>query len=335
MHIAELRNENVVDQNSGFVQIPNFIINCGEILSNSAFRLYCSLTSYCYGNRTKCFPKQVTLAQCLGLKSEESVRRLTQELVKLNMVKVDYVKLAKGQTKVVYTLIRYKDTVPYKLATPQKYGVPTPQKYGVPTPQKYGPNNTNSNNTKYNNNINININSVSCKTHSLFNTDNFKLKYMQDELKKLNKNKHRLRCAKLRVQIASMTNNWKDVTNRDFSYYFKDVMYVNKYGSRLKVNNYFTSDIGKFISDFNIHKDDVIPVLQYILDNYELIQTEQYPVVTQLLFSQRWLLKKLVDRYFEIKNNKPEKIEVPHNDINIDELKDVEGVSIENGVAVF
>ena len=68
-----------------FTMVQNEILNLE--LSGQAFKLYCILKSYCFNDKTICFPSQKTLAYRLN-KSVRTVQRALKELVKFGLVKI-------------------------------------------------------------------------------------------------------------------------------------------------------------------------------------------------------------------------------------------------------
>ncbi|QGU93846.1 winged helix-turn-helix transcriptional regulator [Clostridium bovifaecis] len=71
--------------------MTNFTIVQNEILklklSGQAFKLYCILKSYCFNNKTTCFPSQKTLSERLN-KSVRTVQRAIKELVEAGLIKI-------------------------------------------------------------------------------------------------------------------------------------------------------------------------------------------------------------------------------------------------------
>jgi DNA-binding transcriptional regulator YhcF (GntR family) len=79
VHIYTLEGIDMRD----FTMVQNEILNLE--LSGQAFKLYCILKSYCFDNKTSCFPSQKTLAYRLN-KSVRTVQRALKELVKFGLV---------------------------------------------------------------------------------------------------------------------------------------------------------------------------------------------------------------------------------------------------------
>lgn len=70
---------------TGFTIIDNDIITSN--ISNGSFRLYCLLTSMCYGNKTECFPSQKYMAEKLN-KSIRQIQRYLQELIDAKLIQI-------------------------------------------------------------------------------------------------------------------------------------------------------------------------------------------------------------------------------------------------------
>lgn len=70
---------------TNFTMVENEILDLK--LSGQTFRLYCLLKSYCFNNKTTCFPSQKTLSERLN-KSVRTVQRALKELVTAGLVKV-------------------------------------------------------------------------------------------------------------------------------------------------------------------------------------------------------------------------------------------------------
>lgn len=60
-----------------FTKIKNELMD--KEISNGAFRLYCMIESYCYGDKDSCFPSQKTLGSRLK-KSARTIQRYINEL---------------------------------------------------------------------------------------------------------------------------------------------------------------------------------------------------------------------------------------------------------------
>lgn len=70
---------------TNFTMIQNEILNLE--LSGQAFKLYCILKSYCFNNKTTCFPSQKTLSEKLN-KSVRTVQRSLKELCDCGLITV-------------------------------------------------------------------------------------------------------------------------------------------------------------------------------------------------------------------------------------------------------
>lgn len=70
---------------TNFTMIQNEILNLE--LSGQAFKLYCILKSYCFNNKTTCFPSQKTLSEKLN-KSVRTVQRALKELCDCGLITV-------------------------------------------------------------------------------------------------------------------------------------------------------------------------------------------------------------------------------------------------------
>lgn len=81
-----------------FTPISNDIINMN--MSDGAFRLYCLLQSYCFGEKRECYPSQKTLAEKLR-KSVRTIQRYITELVELGLIKVK----RRGSTSNLYEVL--------------------------------------------------------------------------------------------------------------------------------------------------------------------------------------------------------------------------------------
>lgn len=73
-------------EKSGFVPVPTAIAR-DAALSDGAFRTYCVIRSYCYGQKTHCWPSMRTLAAHRGC-SEETIRRHVRELEAAGLIAV-------------------------------------------------------------------------------------------------------------------------------------------------------------------------------------------------------------------------------------------------------
>lgn len=81
-----------------FTPLSNDIINMK--MSDGAFRLYCLLESYCFGEKRECYPSQKTLAEKLR-KSVRTIQRYITELVELGLIKVR----RRGSTSNLYEVL--------------------------------------------------------------------------------------------------------------------------------------------------------------------------------------------------------------------------------------
>lgn len=82
-----------------FTPVSNDIINMN--MSDGAFRLYCLIQSYCYGEKTECYPSQKTLAEKLR-KSVRTIQRYITELIKFGLIKVK----RRGSTSNLYEVLK-------------------------------------------------------------------------------------------------------------------------------------------------------------------------------------------------------------------------------------
>lgn len=82
-----------------FTPVSNDIINMN--MSDGAFRLYCLLQSYCFGEKRECYPSQKTLAEKLR-KSVRTVQRYITELIELGLIKVK----RRGSTSNLYEVLK-------------------------------------------------------------------------------------------------------------------------------------------------------------------------------------------------------------------------------------
>ena len=69
----------------GFTLIDNDTMV--ENMSDGAFRLYCVLQSYCFGEKDICFPSQKTLGEKLR-RSVRTIQRYIKELVEAKLIQV-------------------------------------------------------------------------------------------------------------------------------------------------------------------------------------------------------------------------------------------------------
>ena len=67
-----------------FTMIPNEIIS-NKNISQGAFKLYCILNNYCYGNKDTCFPSQRTLADQMK-KCMRTIQRYIKELIENGII---------------------------------------------------------------------------------------------------------------------------------------------------------------------------------------------------------------------------------------------------------
>jgi DNA-binding transcriptional regulator YhcF (GntR family) len=79
--------------------IPNEIIS-NKNISHGAFKLYCILNSYCYGNKDTCFPSQKTLAEHMK-KCTRTIQRYLKELLDNGIIKI----MRRGSTSNLYQLL--------------------------------------------------------------------------------------------------------------------------------------------------------------------------------------------------------------------------------------
>lgn len=82
-----------------FTIIENDIM-CDKI-SDGAFRLYSILKSYCFGNKTTCFPSEITLASKMR-KSVRTIQRYIKELIKASLI----TKKRRGSISNIYEILR-------------------------------------------------------------------------------------------------------------------------------------------------------------------------------------------------------------------------------------
>lgn len=83
----------------GFTLIDNDTML--ENISDGAFRLYCLLQSYCYGEKDICFPSQKTLGERLR-RSVRTVQRYIKELVEAKLIEV----IRRGSNNNYYKMMR-------------------------------------------------------------------------------------------------------------------------------------------------------------------------------------------------------------------------------------
>lgn len=86
---------------TNYTLIDNSIITSN--VSNGAFRLYIVLSSYCFGNKSTCFPSQNTLAEKLN-KSVRTIQRYLKELILKGLI----AKRRRGSISSIYTLLAKK-----------------------------------------------------------------------------------------------------------------------------------------------------------------------------------------------------------------------------------
>ena len=87
------------DEMVNFTMIENDIMD--KHISDGAFRLYSILKSYCFGNKTTCFPSQETLGKRMR-KSVRTIQRYLNELIDASLIK----KTRRGSISNEYELIR-------------------------------------------------------------------------------------------------------------------------------------------------------------------------------------------------------------------------------------
>lgn len=83
----------------GFTLIDNDTML--ENISDGAFRLYCVLQSYCYGEKDICFPAQKTLGEKLR-RSVRTIQRYIKELVEAKLIEV----IRRGSNSNYYKMLR-------------------------------------------------------------------------------------------------------------------------------------------------------------------------------------------------------------------------------------
>lgn len=83
----------------GFTLIDNDTML--DTISDGAFRLYCVLQSYCYGEKDICFPSQKTLGEKLR-RSVRTVQRYIKELVDARLIEV----IRRGSNNNYYKMVR-------------------------------------------------------------------------------------------------------------------------------------------------------------------------------------------------------------------------------------
>lgn len=84
---------------TNFTMVSNEVISDKNI-SHGAFRLYCILNSYCYGNKDTCFPSQKTLAGRMN-KCVRTIQRYLKELMRKGVIKI----MRRGSTSNLYQLL--------------------------------------------------------------------------------------------------------------------------------------------------------------------------------------------------------------------------------------
>lgn len=313
----------------GFGIAPSYMLKDPK-LSFGAKTLYSLLMTYCI-DKPYCYPTQKRIAKDLNC-SDRNVRNYIKELKETGYISISPTKTGTG-IRNVYHIIEFDHTDNYTQIMhdyasnegefesetddlisggcgtyfPEGSGTFLPEGCGTFLPGKYT-NNKYTNNKYTKNNISFNKDiRVSDETHlsrksknnnlttkQLFSTKDSEITYLENKLKDLNKNKHRLKCSKLRIRLAKLTGDWEEVTFRDFAYYFKHVMYLEKYGNIMKADYHFTTQLKQLFSHLNIKRSQFIDVLQDILDNYDSVSTEQYPCVSQGLFRQLWLVDRIL-----------------------------------------
>jgi DNA-binding transcriptional MocR family regulator len=82
-----------------FTPISNELLDMN--MSDGAFRLYCLIQSYCYGDKQECYPSQRSLADRLR-KSIRTVQRYINELVALGLITVK----RRGSTSNLYQVLK-------------------------------------------------------------------------------------------------------------------------------------------------------------------------------------------------------------------------------------
>lgn len=83
----------------GFTLIDNDTML--DNISDGAFRLYCVLQSYCYGEKDICFPSQKTLGEKLR-RNVRTVQRYIKELVEAKLIEV----IRRGSNNNYYKMLR-------------------------------------------------------------------------------------------------------------------------------------------------------------------------------------------------------------------------------------
>ncbi|MDU1413479.1 MAG: helix-turn-helix domain-containing protein [Clostridium sp.] len=84
---------------NGFTNVNNDVMTSSK-LSVGARTLYFILNSYCFGNKTECFPSQKTLSKALG-KSVRTVQRYLIELKENGLIAIKN----RGYLTNIYTIL--------------------------------------------------------------------------------------------------------------------------------------------------------------------------------------------------------------------------------------
>jgi DNA-binding transcriptional MocR family regulator len=82
-----------------FTPISNELLDMD--MSDGAFRLYCLIQSYCFGDKEQCYPSQRVLASRLR-KSVRTVQRYITELIELGLLVVK----RRGSTSNLYQVLK-------------------------------------------------------------------------------------------------------------------------------------------------------------------------------------------------------------------------------------
>jgi DNA-binding transcriptional regulator YhcF (GntR family) len=82
-----------------FTPISNELLDMD--MSDGAFRLYCLIQSYCFGDKKECYPSQRVLANRLR-KSVRTVQRYITELIELGLITVK----RRGSTSNLYQVLK-------------------------------------------------------------------------------------------------------------------------------------------------------------------------------------------------------------------------------------
>jgi DNA-binding transcriptional MocR family regulator len=98
-----------------FTPISNELLDMN--MSDGAFRLYCLIQSYCFGDKEQCYPSQKVLASRLR-KSVRTVQRYITELIELGLLVVK----RRGSTSNLYQVLKkvVKSTVKTAVKTANK-----------------------------------------------------------------------------------------------------------------------------------------------------------------------------------------------------------------------